>query len=204
MLQTNTVAAGTLELLRRIMSIPELGNYTLAGGTALALQIGHRISVDLDFFSNEPINKDEIFELLGQFGDIRLMHQSKSILIMSLNKVKVDFVHYKYEFISPIVIDNGIRLAGIPDIGAMKLAAITGRGTKRDFTDLYFLLQYFSLEELVAFYVKKYPDGSEFLLARSLTYFADADSESPPDLLVKIDWDVIKNIIRTESTKLFG
>ncbi|WP_089239403.1 nucleotidyl transferase AbiEii/AbiGii toxin family protein [Belliella buryatensis] len=95
---------------------------------------------------------------------------------------------------------NEFRLASKEDIGAMKLNAIAGRGSKKDFIDLYFLLNEFSLEELIGFYRDKYQDGSEFLVLKSLSYFADADTEPTPLMLKDANWDKIKNQI-ANSTK---
>ncbi|SNS23199.1 Nucleotidyl transferase AbiEii toxin, Type IV TA system [Belliella buryatensis] len=107
------------------------------------------------------------------------------------------------ELLSKIMTDplfNEFRLASKEDIGAMKLNAIAGRGSKKDFIDLYFLLNEFSLEELIGFYRDKYQDGSEFLVLKSLSYFADADTEPTPLMLKDANWDKIKNQI-ANSTK---
>lgn len=202
MLQHHTVESGTLDLLKKIMAIPELSGFNLAGGTALALQIGHRKSVDLDFFGAKPIDKDEIVSLLEVFGETHILQHSRNILIFNLNGIKVDFVNYKYPWLREITIVEDIRLASLPDIGAMKLGAIAGRGKKRDFTDLYFLLKKFTLSELLTFYREKYPDGNEFLVLRSLTYFDDADEDKEPELFEKADWPAIKKSIAEEVKKL--
>ncbi len=195
MLQHHTVEPGTLGLLKDIMAIPELIGFNLAGGTALALQIGHRKSIDLDFFGARPIDKDEIVDLLEPLGDLQLLQNTRNILILNINGVKVDFVNYKYPWLRAIQIVEGIRLASLPDIGAMKLGAIAGRGKKRDFTDLYFLLQQFTLTELLGFYREKYPDGNEFLVLRSLTFFEDAEEDQKLELFEKADWSEVKRTI---------
>jgi hypothetical protein len=177
------------------MAIPELIGFNLAGGTALALQIGHRKSIDLDFFGARPIDKDEIIGLLEPLGDLQLLQHTRNILILNINGVKVDFVNYKYPWMRAIQIVEDIRLASLPDIGAMKLGAIAGRGKKRDFTDLYFLLQQFTLSELLGFYREKYPDGNEFLVLRSLTFFEDAEEDQKLELFEKADWSEVKQTI---------
>jgi hypothetical protein len=184
-----------LGLLKDIMAIPELIGFNLAGGTALALQIGHRKSIDLDFFGARPIDKDEIIGLLEPLGDLQLLQHTRNILILNINGVKVDFVNYKYPWMRAIQIVEDIRLASLPDIGAMKLGAIAGRGKKRDFTDLYFLLQQFTLSELLGFYREKYPDGNEFLVLRSLTFFEDAEEDQKLELFEKADWSEVKQTI---------
>ena len=204
MLEIHTVKPGTLDLLTEIMRIPELMDFNLAGGTSLALQIGHRESVDLDFFGKRPFERDEIIELVSDLGESRPIHHTKNILTIALEGVKVDFVNYKYPLIGDVKIDAGIRLTGLPDIGAMKLAAITGRGRKRDFVDLYFLLQYYTLEELFAFYNNKYQDGSGFMVARSLAYFQDAEEDEDLLLFKPANWELVKAAIGKEVKKMFG
>ena len=202
MLQHHTVEPGTLGLLKKIMAITELSGFNLAGGTALALQIGHRKSVDLDFFGARPFDQDEMMDLLEDLGEIHVLQRSRNILILNINGVKVDFVNYKYPWLRDIVQVEGIRLVSLPDIGAMKLGAITGRGKKRDFTDLYFLLRQFTLSELLGFYREKYPDGNEFLVLRSLTYFEDAEEDRELELFDKADWSEVKETIENEVKKI--
>jgi len=203
MLYTNTVQPGTLGLLKSIMAVPELAGFNLAGGTALALQIGHRVSVDLDLFGSRPFEKDEIMDLVAGLGACNLIHQTRNILVINIEGVKVDFVNYKYPLLREVKREAGIRLVSLPDIGAMKLSAITGRGRKRDFIDLFFLLKQYSLEELLSFYNQKYPDGSAFLVARSLAYFDDADQDEEQQLFKKADWPTVKKTIGEEVKKLF-
>jgi hypothetical protein len=100
-------------------------------------------------------------------------------------------------------LEEGIRLLSLPDICAMKLSAITGRGRKRDFVDLFFLMKRYSLQELLAFYNAKYPDGAEFLVVRSLTYFEDADLDEDMLLFEEADWSTVKETIAKEVKKLF-
>ncbi len=203
MLYVHTVQPGTLGLLKKIMSIPELAGFNLAGGTSLALQIGHRISIDLDLFGIRPFEKEEILELVSGLGAYHLIHQTKNILVFNIQGVKVDFVNYKYSLLQEVRLEEGIRLLSLPDICAMKLSAITGRGRKRDFVDLFFLMKRYSLQELLAFYNAKYPDGAEFLVARSLTYFEDADLDEDLLLFEEADWSTVKETITKEVKKLF-
>ncbi|MFA5817089.1 MAG: nucleotidyl transferase AbiEii/AbiGii toxin family protein [Bacteroidales bacterium] len=202
MLHTNTILPGTLDLLNSVMTNPEFDPFTLVGGTALALQLGHRISVDLDFFGQREVGSDEFYELTRSLGKIRLMSRSGNILVMDINGVKVDFINYRYLFLKDPLIYGKIRLASLEDIGAMKLAAITGRGRKRDFFDLYFLLKHFPLSSLLVYYRDKYPDGSDFLVMRSLTYFADAEQDENPTMVIPTEWDGVKSIILKEVKKL--
>ncbi len=196
MLQPGTVAPGTLELLKELCSIQELKDFYLAGGTALALQIGHRLSVDLDFFGNREFQTDEILNLVSAIKPTSIISQHKNILILNVSGVKVDFVNYRYPLLEEPIRENGVRVLALSDIAAMKLAAIAGRGRKRDFYDLYFLLKKFSVNEMIGFYNKKYEDGSEMMVARSLVFFDDADTDEPPILLQShITWNEVKNHI---------
>lgn len=196
MLHHATIHPNTLGLLKKIMAIPELADFNLAGGTSLALQIGHRISVDLDFFGARAFETMEILDLLADFAPLNIISQAKNILILNVKGVKVDFVNYRYPLLEEPLIEEGIRLLRPADIGAMKLMAIAGRGRKRDFFDLYFLLNLYTLDELVQFYLRKYHDGSELMVARSLTYFDDADEDDDFKLLSEqVSWEKVKKTI---------
>jgi predicted nucleotidyltransferase component of viral defense system len=187
------------------MAKSDLSGFHLAGGTSLALQIGHRVSVDLDFFGNRPFEALEILDELQEFAPVSVMSQSKNILVLNVQEVKVDFVNYRYPLISPILEEDGIRLFSPPDIGAMKLTAIAGRGRKRDFFDLYFLLRQYSLPEIMKFYLQKFNDGSEFMVVRSLTYFEDADQDEDVILLKeRVTWEQVKKVISNAVRKHYG
>ena len=195
MLHYETVYPDTLGLLKMLMENIDLSDFNLAGGTSLSLQIGHRLSYDLDLFGVSNLTTDEILEIVEPFSP-QLLSQSKNILILNINDIKVDFVKYRYLPISPVCIyDENLRLLDLPDIAAMKMAAIVGRGRKRDFTDIYFLLQRFTMEEMIGFYNQKYPDGNTFLVLRSLTYFEDANQDEGLNLLIQVDWQTVKTEI---------
>lgn len=191
MLHFETIAPPTLELLKKLQHIRELNHTLLVGGTALALQFGHRKSIDIDLFGNIP-DLIDIPQYLDSTGKVTLLKQSKHIHSYTINSVKVDIVNYPYPWISEPIMIDGTRIAGLKDICAMKLAAITGRGSKKDFIDIYFLLQHFTLNEMLSFYSQKYVDGSTFLVLKSLAYFDDAEIDPDPSMLIKVDWDTIK------------
>lgn len=170
--------------------------FNLAGGTSLALQIGHRQSIDIDLFGSAEIDEPSILSTLGTFGETILLKRTPNILICTVAGVKLDLVNYSYPLIHPPAIEDGIRLLTQPDIGAMKLNAIAGRGSRKDFIDLYFLLKTHSIEELLTFYKAKYNDGSEFMILKSLTYFDDADSDIQPLMFEDVDWNTVKDFIR--------
>ena len=165
----------------------------LVGGTALALQFGHRVSVDLDFFGKLPSNADEMLDVLTNVGDVESLSVSKKIRVYNINRVKVDFVDYsRYPWIDNPIEEDGATLASPKDIAAMKVNAAEGRGTKKDFVDIYFLLQQYSLEEILNFYKQKYPDHSEFRALMSLVYFDDAEEQFMPKMLKQVSWEDIK------------
>lgn len=184
------------------MSSELFKNFNLVGGTSLALQIGHRFSIDIDMFGNYEIDEFEFIEELSQFGNVTILKKSKNIIILSVNGIKVDFVNYKYPLLEKISVVENIRLVSDKDIAAMKLNAIAGRGSRKDFIDLYFLLKKYSLKQLLDFYKKKYIDGSEFMVLKSLTYFEDAETEEIPVMFEPIDWKKIKQTIIKEEQKL--
>lgn len=199
MLSFQTVQPDTLELLKTLMQLPVLRDMRLVGGTALALQYGHRRSVDLDFFGHTTENSDELTETIREeVGQVQLLSASKRINVYNIRNVKVDIVNYDYQWIDDVVAEEGLRLASPKDIAAMKVNAIIGRGTKKDFVDIYFLLRRFTFEELLKLYLTKYPDGSEYRALLSMSYFADADPQAMPYMFEHADWDDIKQTIKKE------
>ncbi len=136
-------------------------------------------------------------------GNLRIVNQNNFVVNLFINEIKVDFVSYRYKFLKPNIEEDGLRLASIPDIAAMKLAAITGRGSRKDFIDLHFILKQYSLSEIFDFYREKYPDGTDFLVFKSLTYFEDAEIEPMPKMLASIDWANVKQGIIEEVKKIF-
>lgn len=202
MLYKQNVDAQLLELLNGLMHSEIFKDFNLVGGTALALQIGHRLSVDIDMFGNSEINELEFNQELSRFGNPVVLKKSKNIIIYSINGLKVDFANYPYPLLKKNKTVDAIRLVSMEDIAAMKLNAISGRGSKKDFIDLYFLLQTFSLNEMMDFYTKKYLDGSPFLVLKSLAYFEDADKQEMPIMTKPLDWREVKNTILSETVKL--
>lgn len=196
MLSIQTVQPDTLELLKAISAQPEVKELRLVGGTALALQYGHRQSVDLDFFGKLPEDKDELIDVVRRVGDVTVLNRSKIILQMVVNQVKVDFVDYsRYPWIDEPILGDGFVLASDKDIAAMKINAIMGRGTRKDFIDLYVLLQHYSLTQIMDFYRQKYPEFSEYRALLSMTYFDDAEMQDMPLMFIKTPWDSMKTSI---------
>jgi hypothetical protein len=195
MLHIKSVSTELLELLTRLMRQEEFKDFILVGGTALALQLGHRISVDIDLFGSCEIDESVFLENLKENGNVQVLKKSKNILVCSVQGVKVDFVNYKYPLLERPLENNHIRMAAMKDIAAMKINAIAGRGSKKDFIDIYYILRYFTLDEMIDLYLQKYNDGSEFLARKSLTYFEDAELEEMPLMFDNITWTEIKKTI---------
>ena len=196
MLRLETIPPETLVLLKNIQTLPAFRDTRLVGGAALALHFGHRTSIDLDLFGTWETHPP--LELaLAECGRVeKLGGDGKSFQFFSVNGVKIDCVAYPYKWLAPPVVSDGVRLAAVSDIAAMKIAAVTNRGTRKDFVDVYFLLKLYTLEQLIDWYMQKYPDGNAYLTMRSLVYFADAEQEVMPKMLVPVEWENVKSTIR--------
>lgn len=195
MLQYHTVDESTLELLKQLQQHDLFRELRLVGGTSLALQIGHRTSIDIDLFGSIDVDEIDINAALASIGSVTQLKSSKNIHIYLVNNVKVDIVNYPYPWLQPAIVEDGLLLADTVDIAAMKLAAITGRGSKKDFIDLYFLLQQMDICEILDHYVAKYKDGSVFMTLKSIIYFDDADKDEMPNILSDLSWDQVKSAI---------
>ncbi|MEK7616488.1 MAG: nucleotidyl transferase AbiEii/AbiGii toxin family protein [Patescibacteria group bacterium] len=194
-------AAGALALLGESGILKDT---YLAGGTSCALQIGHRISLDLDFFTNIEFNTEDVLEQLEKLPGFKLDETAKWTILGSFPKVKFSYFYYRYPLIKKTSVFSKINLASLEDIAAMKIDAISSRGTKRDFIDLYFLVKKFSLEQILKFYEQKYGKLSNNIvhIMRSLDYFADADSQEPPKMLISVSWDEVKKFFQEQTIKL--
>ncbi len=202
MLQYTTINPTTLELLKLLMQEKCLDDFNLVGGTALALQLGHRVSIDLDLFSiNEFDTKYILSELGKKFRSVEITEYPFSIIQKieypenTQNFVKVDIVKYPYKLLKQPINLDGIRLLTKEDIIPMKLSAIGSRGSKKDFFDIYFLLKEFNLGEMFTLFEQKFPNVNYFHIVKSLTYFDDADKELNPKTLIKITWEEVKKEI---------
>jgi hypothetical protein len=174
----------------------------LFSGTSLALQIGHRNSIDIDLFGCQVIDNELFIDILNEIGITEVSKSSKNILITIIDTIKVDFVNYRYPLLEKPFEIEGIRMVSKKDIAAMKMNAIAGRGSKKDFIDVYFLLNEFTLREMLDFYNQKYFDGSEFLVYKSLSYFEEANIQPQPEMFLDFDWEICKQKIIEEVLKL--
>ncbi len=182
-------------------------NFYLAGGTALALQLYHRISADLDFFSEkyfEPLKISKLLEL--KFAEkYKTIGREKGTLHCKINNTLISFLMFPYPLLEKKQKRiNNIKIAGIKDIAAMKLSSVHGRGTKKDFIDLFFILQKkYTLDDLLSYYSRKFHVLKDEIpiLMKSLIYFSDADFDPDPVFLQKCSWDHIKKFFIKEVTK---
>jgi len=176
MLQTQSVEKSLWNLLKDLQRKETLRNYFLVGGTALSLQLGHRISHDIDLFTRDDLNKEEILDLLNRDynGKYQIHSIQKMILQISINDIKIDFVKYDYNLIEDIKSEEGISFLGIKDISAMKLMAIANRGDQaKDFIDIYYLLKEMELKDMFEYYRQKFNQSDINPVKRSLVYFGD-------------------------------
>jgi len=170
---------------KRIAILPLLREFKkdfyLAGGTGLALQIGHRDSVDFDFFSFQEINTQKLFDkIIKVFKDyevLKVLEEENTLSVLIDKKIKLNFLTYKYKMIRKFIEEKDLNIASLEDIACMKLSAITGRASNKDYIDLYFILQKNSLDNLFKKTIKKFPDLDTNLILKSLLYFNDIKNE---------------------------
>ncbi len=182
------------------MSLPSLKPFSLVGGTALSLRYGHRSSVDIDLFFHEKSNQDQIEkELIKTFGsnfDYESGHKQFGIFCF-IEKIKVDIVFYPHLPIAEIEVNDDIRMYSSSDISAMKIQAILGRARKKDFWDLYELLQHYQLEQIIHWHKKKFPGQMlDISIPNAITYFVDAEETEEPVSFKDQTWPGVKKGIQ--------
>ena len=202
---TKTLLPDTFRAIQLISGVAEIKQAYLAGGTALALQIGHRISVDLDFFTKAEFNETTLAAKLATLPEFIQDGTAQWTVWGKIGQTKFSMFYYKYPLLEKTISFEGLQLASLVDIAAMKIHAIEDRGTRRDFVDVYFLSKNYTLEEMLGFYQKKYSVLEDHLysILRSLDYFEDAEQEKQmPQMLVSVAWEEIKEYFRKETNKL--
>jgi predicted nucleotidyltransferase component of viral defense system len=182
-------------------------DFYLAGGTGLALQLGHRDSVDFDLFAEHNFSNSRLLEkTIAVFADhkITVSQQEKNTLTIIIDeKIKISFFAYSYKLLEKTIDDKFFRIASIQDIGCMKLSAIVSRATTKDYYDLYFILQDIKLEYLLQNTIKKYPELDINLVLKSIIYFEDIKPEKIKFLSVKaVSFEVVKSFL-AKQVKLF-
>ena len=196
MLQKETIKDNTLELLKKLQREETLSTTRLVGGTALALQIGHRISVDLDLFSKEPLDINAIEQILTHKFNFSAHFISKGSVRGEIDGIKIDILHHPYEWIDEPVCEEDIIMASLQDITAMKLNSIIHNGTRpKDFLDVAYLSQYFSYDNMRSLLVQKYPEYDPILLDRCINYFDDIETDFVADIRL-VDGRVNSNKVK--------
>ncbi|MFH1563305.1 MAG: nucleotidyl transferase AbiEii/AbiGii toxin family protein [Nitrospirota bacterium] len=177
----------------------------LAGGTALALQLGHRISYDLDLFTQEEFDEETILPEIEKISSFQLEEIAPRTILGKFEDIRFSIFYYQYPLLYPTKRFGMISIADVPDIAAMKIAAIASRGTKRDFVDLYFICkEVVSLKEIVQLYDKKYKNLATTIIhiMKSLIYFEDAEPDEMPKMLKEIQWEEVKRYFESEVKRL--
>jgi hypothetical protein len=199
-----TVDAGVERTLRDLHNVPILTSFYLARGTGLALRLGHRRSVDLDFFLGEDFNEDYVLQKLQHLKGFALIAKEPGTIYANIRKTKVSFIAYAYPILFPFQPFLGVNMADFRDIGCMKISAIASRGTKRDFVDLYRLAQEYDLKQLLGWFTNKFSRTNYSMphILKSLTYFEEAEKDPMPHMLMSLSWEEVKQFFAREAPRL--
>lgn len=178
----------------------------LAGGTGLALHLGHRRSQDLDFFSSEKVEPETLIQKLQTLPGFALVAKSTETVHATIQGIKISFLGYSYPLLFPLESFLRVPIADPRDIACMKLSAIAGRGTRRDFVDLYVVARQHGLRQVLGWFEQKYAQANYSLLhiLKSLTYFEDAEKDPMPDMIESIDWEAVKQFFSREVPHLLS
>ncbi len=199
MLQAATVASGTLGLLGRLQAEPLLCSTRLVGGTALSLQIGHRVSDDLDLFSVAPLDGMAVQRMLvDKYGFVPAIIEENT-LIGFIQGVKIDVIYHPFPWLEKAIEEDGFRIATKKDIAAMKMHAIINSGKRpKDFVDIAFLSMHFSYNDIKRLLLRRYPAYDPMMADRAVVYFGDIDETLIPEINMigyEFDFGRIKNRI---------
>ena len=181
-----------------------LDRFNLAGGTGLALQFGHRLSLDLDFFAKEQFDEEMLLQRVQALDGFALVAKAPHTLHATVQETKVSFLGYAYPVLFPTNPFLEVAVADPRDIACMKVSAVAGRGTKRDFVDLYLCAKQYGLKEILRLFDQKFAQThySRIHILKSLTFFSDAEKDPMPHMLVPLDWDTVKQFFLLESPRL--
>lgn len=206
MLHKESVAPQTLDLIVKLQADPELSGFLLTGGTALSLMFGHRISLDIDLFASRDFDSMKMLEYLENSYGFSMQFIHRNTLKGIVDGVFVDLITHAYPYVAPPITTDSISMLSKEDIGAMKLNAIAGNGTRpKDFVDIYFLLKEYSLNQIIDFYSKKYSERNTFHIVKSLTWFDDLDENAWPMMIRERDLTIgsLKNSLIEISKNYF-
>jgi len=192
------------QTLRGLAETSYMGGFYLGGGTGLALHLGHRRSLDLDFFSNQTFDSDALVQRLQALPGFSVAAKGEGTLHTQVMATKVSFLSYAYPLLFSPGNLLGMGVADPRDIACMKISAIAGRGTRRDFIDLYAVSQQYGLENLLELFKRKFArvNYSVAHVLKSLTYFEDAEKDPMPDLLAPLSWHELREFFIREALRL--
>jgi Nucleotidyl transferase AbiEii toxin, Type IV TA system len=197
------VSPEIISLIQELQQLPGLKDFYLVGGTSLALQMGHRNSIDIDLFSKNDFTAEEIEEMLKPKFTFTATLARKNTVLAVVNNIKTDFIKHDYPLILPPITEEGVTFLSKEDIAAMKLHAIIQSGKRlKDFIDIYFLLQYFSMQQMVDFFAKKYTYSNPLIAIKAVNFFDEIDENiDPPRLLKPLSLKEIKKRIQEATQK---
>ncbi len=195
---TTTVQPAALQLLHKLMGIPALSEFLLVGGTNLSLRYGHRVSVDLDLFTNRPFDREEVYTgIVKALPQTVLLDQRKQTLWLTIESIKVDIILHEYPYLKGVETINEIRFLAVEDVIPMKSEAMATRGVKKDFWDIAELLNHFALSQMLHFHQQRYLNSDPGHVLLAMTYFDDAEVEKiDPKSLNGIKWPEVKEKMR--------
>jgi hypothetical protein len=201
---SNTISSATQAALVSLRDSSILEGFYLAGGTALSLQMGHRISLDLDFFARDHFNEDALVQRVQVLSGFALAAKAPFTIHATIEGIKVSFLGYAYPILFPTDTFLDVSVADPRDIACMKVSAISSRGAKRDFVDLYVCAKQFGLDEILRLFGNKYAQTrwSRTHILKSLTYFAGAEKDPMPRMLAPVDWSEVKQFFLREAPRL--
>lgn len=201
---TKALLPDTLRAIKLVSKINIINKSYLAGGTALALHLGHRISVDLDFFTPKVFDENVLSSELETLLEFKKEGVAWRTVWGEVGKTKFSIFYYKHPLIKKTVDFEDIKVLQKEDIAAMKIHSLEDRGSKRDFFDLYFLAKEFSLDQILDFYDQKYSSLADHLysIIRSFDYFVDAEIDADPQMIIPVSWQEVKGFFRKQAMEL--
>ncbi len=204
MLHLEAVTPTLLKIIRAVSAELLFQKFRLVGGTALSLQLGHRMSIDADFFSNEDFDKDAATNLLSStLPGFMVLRKSAHGFAAMYEGVKLDLYTWATPFLLPAVESDGVRMADLPDIAALKLEAITNRKEEKDFRDVHALLMRYKLAELIRFFKERYPNHSPRILTDHLLAVPYVERDPTIRVFAADSWEKIGSDIVQAVTSFY-
>ena len=194
------LSPAAVEATKHLGAMESLRSFYLAGVTGLALRLGHRRSADLDFFSQQSFDEEALLASLLPLKNLSIIARAKQTLHLHLFDTKVSFLGYNYPVLFPFESFQNLAVADVLDIACMKLSALASRGTRRDFVDLYVIVQKHGLAPLLEQFERKFAriNYNKVHILKSLVFFADAEKEPMPDMLLPVSWEALRSYFQQE------